>query len=1180
MENPFDRFNTVQNPFDRFSASQNPFNRFSASQNPFTRFEEEEEDIFDILNQEPSIGQIGTGLVAEVAIGEGTKYSATLAGASVGGPFGALAGYVIGGIGGGVAGSIAAQELEGRDDISWGRVVADSLINLIPGGLGKVGKGSKILPKLVKGGAIRGTEGAVIATLGGQVEKGIEEGERLTFDEVSTLAGTGFGLGLGLGAAGEVLKKSYSKFAGKSDNFLNRAYDDGNPDATAVVESIAGENPAGRGSRYLKMLGARFSPATTLGRRVNEETNAAIAKARARLDTASTVRDQINKQTKDFTQEQRDQLDDYIFNRTSDILPEAQGLEPVLKDARGLINEYQNTILNLYREGRIDLNDYVAAKIQRSVDSKDYFTREYRFYEDPSYVPSPEVTNKLRNRLSKDGMDDESIDVFIRGLNENRESAIGLMNHISGASSGSKRVFKKRKLDEAPELREYLGEYTEPGERMFGTLSRLGKIAAQEESNKSITEQIIKNNLGRVVSSASEDTGDLVPLTIRGKEQTVGDSLVVRNRRVNKYEAPDGKRFDTVREAIEAGFSKEQLKKINRQAIKVRQPGQSVYVPREVNEALNQYFSTGSQRDGIDLTQSIIGKVLSTTTAGAKFVRVPLNAASYPVQFVGNAVMVAGQGMNPFNGWRRGFGIALNEVNNKGITKGKYSVKEINRLKELDLVDQGVVAGDIRDGFKNGVLPKVVGKATDYFGKAYNIFDTAQRISVFENYKGFLERNIPKKEFEKLTGKQVEDIAAFLTNSTYQNYGRINKNLRTLSRYGILNEFAAFNLEQTRTLYNQGSMIKSMMDGSFSDEMSKAYGVTLDKDAMRGEGIKRLAALSGVLTLGSVGVTQLNRAGGVDDEDEKFIRDFGVARWERDQGLHIRRNGNKLSLANLSYQIPSIELTSIVEAGLRGDDFQSAAGNAIEAAWGKFGGELTINLKNLVAAVSNTDLETGKEISNEPKGLRRNLGLTKYYFSENFTPGTVRDLLSLDERTSVENTLRYTLGYRSRNTTIDEGIGYKLRDLSKSLGNIRSSYAGDTVSMDSVENAYNKNNDVYRRNMEILVEFATEAKAFGARNPDSGLTDEKIDTLMKKAGFNATQRDGAMSGVVTDMPIYVSLGERKKEDKIKRYIELGSKMSPRTLTTMLQRDFDDKKIKRADVRRIMIGVEASKVFGQ
>ena len=1141
------------------------------------------------VRSSPSIGQIGTGLAAEVAIGEGSKYSATLAGAALGAKYGAFlgpkglalgatGGYIIGGIGGGITGSIAAQRLEGKDDISWGRVVADSIINLIPGGLGKVGKGSRILPKLVKGGAIRGTEGAVIATAGGQIEKGVEEGERLTLEEVATLAGTGFGLGLGLGASGEVLKKSYSKFAGKSDNFLNRAYDEGDSDATALVESIAGENPTGRGSRYLNLL-AKLSPSSILGRQVNEETNAAIAKVRARLDTASTIRDQINKQTRDFTQEQRDQLDDYIFNKTNEILPEAQGLKVLLDEARELIDEYQNTILNLYKEGRIDIDDYVAAKIQKSVNSKDYFTREYRFYEDPSYIPSPEVTNKLKNRLSKDGMDDESVELFVRGLEENRGSTVGLMNHIAGASSGSKKIFKKRKLDNSPELREYLGEYTEAGERMFGTLSRLGRLAADEEANKAITEQIVKNNLGRVFDSPGDDLGNLTPLEIKGKRQTVGDSLVVRNKRVNKYEAPDGKRFDTVKEAIAAGFKKQQLKKINRQAIKVRRPGKTVYVPQEVNEALNEYFATGSQRDGSTLVNNVVSKVLSTTTAGAKFVRVPLNAASYPVQFIGNAVMVYGQGMNPFNGWKRNFGIAANEINNKGITKGKYSVKEINRLKELDLIDQGVVAGDIRDGFKNGVLPKAFSKVTDYFGKAYNVFDTAQRISVFENYKGFLKKHVPAKELEKLTEKQVEDIAAFLTNSTYQNYGRINKNLRGLSRYGILDEFAAFNLEQTRTLYNQGRMAKSMIDGSFSDEMANSYGITLDKDAMKREGIKRVASLSGVLALGSAGITQANRMGGVDDEDEKFLRDFTLAPWERDQGLHIRRNGNKLSLANMSYQIPSAELTSIFEAGLRGDDFQSAAGDAIDAAWAKFGGDLTINLKNAVAAISNTDLNTNKDISNEPEGsLRQRLDKIKYYFAENFTPGTVRDLQSLDERTSVENTLRYTLGYRSRNTTIDEGIGYKLREVSKSLKNIRSSYAGDTVEADSIEDVYNKNNEIYKRNMEILVEFANEAKAFGARNPDSGLTDEKIDALMKKEGFNKTQREGAMSGVVEDMPIYVSLGERTKEEKINRYVELGSRMSPQTLTIILQRDFDDKKINRSDVRRIMIGIQGNRVF--
>ena len=79
-------------------------------------------------------------------------------------------------------------------------------------------------------------------------------------------------------------------------------------------------------------------------------------------------------------------------------------------------------------------------------------------------------------------------------------------------------------------------------------------------------------------------------------------------------------------------------------------------------------------------------------------------------------------------------------------------------------------------------------------------------------------------------------------------------------------------------------MAKKMIDGSFSDEMARTYGVTLSKDAMRTEGLKRVAALSSVLALGSAGVSQLNKAGGVNDEDEKFLRDYSFAPWERDQG--------------------------------------------------------------------------------------------------------------------------------------------------------------------------------------------------------------------------------------------------------------------------------------------------------
>ena len=117
------------------------------------------------LEEDPSLGQIGTGLLAEIVLGEGGKYAGATAGAAVGAAFGgvgavpgAAIGYLTGAIGGGNTGSIAAQRAEGRDDISWGRVTADTLLNVLPFGAGKVTKGAKFLPRVAKATLTRGTQ--------------------------------------------------------------------------------------------------------------------------------------------------------------------------------------------------------------------------------------------------------------------------------------------------------------------------------------------------------------------------------------------------------------------------------------------------------------------------------------------------------------------------------------------------------------------------------------------------------------------------------------------------------------------------------------------------------------------------------------------------------------------------------------------------------------------------------------------------------------------------------------------------------------------------------------------------------------------------------------------------------------------------------------------------------------
>ena len=49
-------------------------------------------------------------------------------------PAAAAIGYFTGAITGGVGGSITAQTIEGQPSISWGRVAADTLLNLVPFG--------------------------------------------------------------------------------------------------------------------------------------------------------------------------------------------------------------------------------------------------------------------------------------------------------------------------------------------------------------------------------------------------------------------------------------------------------------------------------------------------------------------------------------------------------------------------------------------------------------------------------------------------------------------------------------------------------------------------------------------------------------------------------------------------------------------------------------------------------------------------------------------------------------------------------------------------------------------------------------------------------------------------------------------------------------------------------------
>ena len=151
--------------------------------------------------EEASISQMGLALGTEIAIGE----TGRIAGATAAGPLG----YIVGGLSAGAAGSYIAQRMINPDNISYGRILADSFINLIPGSKSKKGM------EAVKDAVVRqGGIGAGIAAGGVTVEKGFDEGRMPTIDELTSAGFTGALLGAGLGLTGAAFSKTYSKIQG------------------------------------------------------------------------------------------------------------------------------------------------------------------------------------------------------------------------------------------------------------------------------------------------------------------------------------------------------------------------------------------------------------------------------------------------------------------------------------------------------------------------------------------------------------------------------------------------------------------------------------------------------------------------------------------------------------------------------------------------------------------------------------------------------------------------------------------------------------------------------------------------------------------------------------------------------------------------------------------------------
>jgi len=1097
------------------------------------------------LEEDPSLGQIGKGLLTEIVLGEGGKYAGATAGAAAGSAFGGIGavpgaaiGYLTGAIGGGITGSIAAQRQEGREDISWGRVTADTLLNVLPFGAGKVSKGAKFLPRVAKAALTRGTQGAGISTAAMAIEKGIEEGEMLTLDELIVAAGTGAGLGIGLGAVGTALNKSYSKLLNKSTDQIDALYKKGDVDAVSVVDAITGGNPAGRVNRMLNSVNQYILPSKVIGSRSSEDVRRAVNEVGTAKDLAGRARKRLDDVYAKLNKADQVEVDKYI-NGESKVLPDAATpMQDTINESRDIINDFSSRILTLSDKGILDLgeeSDALITTIRKNLsdDGPNYLTREYRFYEDMDYEPSQEarknLIDSLATALKKDGSKnaEEEASTIVRNLDNSRrpenkgKGAIRGMNILAKNS----RLFKQRKvLDKT--MKEFLGEFTTPGERVFGTISRLGTLVAQQEAALRVTDNLQRSGLA-----------------IRANEIPVGMERQYTPLRIN--DQPIEKR-------LSAESDREKL-----------------YVLDEVNQSIKQLFATGIPQQTNLMVENIFTKILSTTTGLTKFVKVPLAPAAYSPQLVGNMFMMLGQGLDPFRGVGTGIRVAGNEIFGKGL-----SLKEIQRYKSLGLVDKEIFSSDIRNAFNKGykLLPGKLGKGTDLsmkkLGKIYSAIDTANRITVFKNYEKQLKKLIPgiNKEGSPnfLSRADRDKLAAELTNSTYQNYDRISPSLRFLSRVGVLNEFVSFNLELTRTTFNQAKLAKALVDGSFARRMKDEYGVNVSQGYATFQGSKRIIALSGALGAATAGIATFNKLNGYDDEKVRAIKETSAPSWDESSALLVEDQGEgKIGLINMGYRMPAAELTSMFEAGLGTGSYSDAGSAVFQSFIDKFFGSGTMNAKNIINTLQNYNPNTGRKISSSVSRLDRVIDQGTFYAKQGFNPGFVRDIKKWDERTSGEMGARYLTGERKFNTTYLGGATFRFNEINDNFRAIRAGYSGSLKrSKDASDSArdYAKYNNIYRQNVAETIKHVNNLRVLEQ-------TDEDIYKTLPK-NFSKFLKDMIMQGKVPDMRISSSISGPRLE-RIESYVENFNKLPSELGFKMLQQEASLGKIKTADVNDII-----------
>jgi hypothetical protein len=520
-----------------------------------------------------------------------------------------------------------------------------------------------------------------------------------------------------------------------------------------------------------------------------------------------------------------------------------------------------------------------------------------------------------------------------------------------------------------------------------------------------------------------------------------------------------------------------------------------LYVPNVVNLALKNSYMGEMGFEANTNFLSFMQDSLKGSVAITKGSSVILNVASYAVNLYGGLSTILSAGVYPTP--RNMFNYA------KGLTLGfrKKLNDEVLELSKAGILAPSVLADDIRNVNDRNFIGKKVQQYFGPIGKIYSASDQAARYTLYKK----LQRDFTKM-YPKASESAINEATRLQTIDEMQMYANLNKPIKSLSQFGALPTFVAFQAALVRNHYHQTKNNSRMINGTFGPE----YGLdpsTASKNAMRTRGLFRLG--SQIATIAGTGalITAYNQRNDVTKEDEKAIRNF-VPSWDKSKPLLItpsKDGSGDFKYTNAEYYVPQTQLQTVIEAtknGLSTDDIAKEAANIL---FDNYVGEGNIFINNIYQSATNRD-SNGRPISTEPELAARAKDLIYRLISNTINPATFAgiDKAIKKDKPMAELFKQWSLGIRERDGNYFTSATFNNINHFKDLNLVKKEYTnkrdyGTNISPQELENIYNESARKHRiywdRVLQVDKDLSRLSNSFG------GTISQRAEVL-KKAGFS------------------------------------------------------------------------------